>query len=117
MSPAFFDTITPTVISAILRELPNLKRAPGQSGKFNRFTEHPKTLNGAPQQVYIDAVGALGPFPDSLIVQVGNIARTREFSVSKKGRGNEKTYLPTYISLTGAALVTFALCWKMYVRK
>ncbi|KAK7439854.1 hypothetical protein VKT23_017426 [Stygiomarasmius scandens] len=69
MSPAFFDTITPTVISAILRELPNLKRAPGQSGKFNRFTEHPKTLNGAPQQVYIDAVGALGPFPDSLIVQ------------------------------------------------
>ncbi|KAF5356621.1 hypothetical protein D9758_008203 [Tetrapyrgos nigripes] len=68
MSSSFFDAVTPQVIQTIL-SLPHLRRAPGQSGKFNRFTEKTYTLNGAPQQIYIDTVGALRPFPDSLIIQ------------------------------------------------
>ncbi|THU89914.1 heme peroxidase [Dendrothele bispora CBS 962.96] len=68
MSPKLFDVLTPHVVEAIL-SLSNLKRGPGQSGKFNKFTEDTQSLNGAPQQIYIDAVGALKPFPDSLVIE------------------------------------------------
>ncbi|KAF9070659.1 heme peroxidase [Rhodocollybia butyracea] len=71
LSADIFEKITPAVLGEIL-SLPNLQRGPGASGTFTRFTQH---LRGAPEQVYVDAVGGLTPFPTSLIVSVIRVTK------------------------------------------
>uniref|UniRef100_A0A7G1PUP4 Dioxygenase n=1 Tax=Tricholoma matsutake TaxID=40145 RepID=A0A7G1PUP4_TRIMT len=65
LSAQFFESTAPTILGTVLG-LKNLKRAPGQSGRFARFTEE---LHGSPQQWYINMQGKTTPFPDSLVVQ------------------------------------------------
>ncbi|KAF5391021.1 hypothetical protein D9757_003939 [Collybiopsis confluens] len=64
LSAEFFEKVTPGVVGTILG-LPGLSRSPGASGDLTRFTQH---IHGAPEQVYVDALGALTPFPTSLAV-------------------------------------------------
>ncbi|KAG7089000.1 hypothetical protein E1B28_012947 [Marasmius oreades] len=63
--PPLFEAIAPGVVAAILG-LPNLQRAHGESGKFNRYSEE---YRGLPLQQYITYEGRVSPFPDSLVVQ------------------------------------------------
>ncbi|KIK63913.1 hypothetical protein GYMLUDRAFT_40125 [Collybiopsis luxurians FD-317 M1] len=64
LAAEFFEKVTPGVVGAILG-LPKLGRCPGPSGVFTRFTQHTR---GAPEQIYINALGGLTPFPTSLII-------------------------------------------------
>ncbi|KAJ7182581.1 heme peroxidase [Mycena crocata] len=65
LSASFFESTIPQVLGKIL-ELRHLTRAPGTSGKFNRFVE---TAHGAPQQWYVNARSDLVPWPESLVVE------------------------------------------------
>ncbi|KAJ7472240.1 heme peroxidase [Mycena galericulata] len=69
LSTNFFESTATQVLGRILA-LKNLKRAPGMSGKFNRFVE---TAHGAPQQWYVDARSNLVPWPESLVVQYNTL--------------------------------------------
>ncbi|KAJ7705297.1 heme peroxidase [Mycena rosella] len=64
LSSRFFESTAPVVLGEILG-LKDLKRAPGTSGKFNRFEA---TAHGAPQQWYTNARSDLVPWPESLVV-------------------------------------------------
>jgi len=68
LSAKFFEQTVPQVLGKILA-LKGLKRAPGTSGKFNRFEE---TTHGAPQQWYVNNRADLVPFPESLVVEYRN---------------------------------------------
>ncbi|KAJ7206545.1 heme peroxidase [Mycena pura] len=61
----FFDSTIPRVLGKILA-LKGLKRAPGRSGKFNRFVE---TVHGATQQWYLNSRSDVVPWPESLVVE------------------------------------------------
>ncbi|KAJ6567751.1 heme peroxidase [Mycena vulgaris] len=64
LSADFFEATVPKVLGKILG-LKDLKRAPGTSGKFNRFEEN---AHGVPQQCYVNARSDLVPWPESLVV-------------------------------------------------
>ncbi|KAJ7678277.1 heme peroxidase [Mycena polygramma] len=65
LSSSFFESTVPPVLGKILG-LKGLKRAPGTSGRFNRFIE---TTHGAPQQWYVNARSDLVPWPESMVVE------------------------------------------------
>ncbi|KAK7062576.1 hypothetical protein VNI00_000064 [Paramarasmius palmivorus] len=60
-----FTQIAPKVVATVF-SLPGVKRAPGESGKLNRFVED---YRGAPLQQYVTYEGRTSPFPDSLLLQ------------------------------------------------
>ncbi|KAJ7740925.1 heme peroxidase [Mycena maculata] len=71
LSVNLFELTATQVLGKILA-LKHLKRAPGTSGKFNRFIETvhgAETAHGAPQQWYVNARADLVPWPESLVVQ------------------------------------------------
>ena len=45
----------------------NVRRAPGQSGKLNRFRHN---LYGTEAWMYMSAKGTLSPWPASMVIQV-----------------------------------------------
>ncbi|EEB99351.1 hypothetical protein MPER_00984, partial [Moniliophthora perniciosa FA553] len=53
--------------SGTVLSLLNVRRAPGESGKLNRFIEYQR---GAPLQQYVTYEGGITPFPDSFVLQV-----------------------------------------------
>ncbi|KAJ7768386.1 heme peroxidase [Mycena metata] len=65
LSHDFFVSTAPQVLGKILG-LKNLKRAPGTSGKFNKFVD---TTHGAQQQWYVNARSDVVPWPESLVVE------------------------------------------------
>jgi len=65
ISTTFFETVAPKVFGAIF-SLKNLRRAPNESGKLNRFQ---RDDHGTNQTVYIDSNGKITPWAASLIIQ------------------------------------------------
>jgi len=65
MNTVFFEKTSVEVLRVIF-SLPGLVRAPGSSGILNKFTQNGL---GAPEQLYIDPAGKIGPWPASLVVQ------------------------------------------------
>ncbi|KAF7303748.1 hypothetical protein MIND_00604400 [Mycena indigotica] len=65
LASQFFEATAAQTIGHILG-LKDLERAPGSSGKFNRFVE---SVHGAEQQWYVGAHSELIPWPESLFVQ------------------------------------------------
>ncbi|KAJ7040815.1 heme peroxidase [Mycena alexandri] len=65
LSHDFFASTAPQVLGKILA-LKNLARAPGTSGRFNKFVD---TTHGAQQQWYVNARSDLVPWPESLVVE------------------------------------------------
>jgi linoleate 10R-lipoxygenase len=66
LSTRFFE-LTVTQVLGVIFNLKDLRRAPGQSGKFNSFVQ--KSHYGYQERVYIDPQGRLSPYPASLVVQ------------------------------------------------
>ncbi|ESK85272.1 heme peroxidase [Moniliophthora roreri MCA 2997] len=65
-----FTLVAPRILATVL-SLPNVRRAPGESGKLNRFVEYHR---GAPIQQYVTYEGSISPFPDSLLLQYDRVA-------------------------------------------
>lgn len=65
LTSEFFKSTVPHILSTIF-SLKGLKRGPGQSGSFTRFTEE---WHGGQRTHYVTQRGFLTPFPDSLIIQ------------------------------------------------
>lgn len=68
LTSEFFKSTVPQVLSTIF-SLKGLRRGPGQSGSFTRFTEK---CHGGQRTHYITQRGLLTPFPDSLVIQYDN---------------------------------------------
>lgn len=62
---AVLQTVPP-VLAAIFK-LADLKRAPGESGKFTKFEED---WNATQRTLYASQRGLVTPWPESLIIQV-----------------------------------------------
>lgn len=63
--PELFEAIAPRIVGTVL-SLPGIRRAPGEAGQFNKYTEE---YRGIPLRQYITYEGQTSPFPDSLTIQ------------------------------------------------
>ncbi|KAJ7049433.1 heme peroxidase [Mycena amicta] len=98
LASQFFEATATKVLGHILG-LKGLKRAPGTSGKFNRFVE---SVHGAPQQWYINARADLVPWPESLFVQSLSIIRREHRSLMSASRTDHRvTFATSFGNLSG----------------